>query len=151
PNVRGECDPESPEPGSVLGEVELAHSLAVTSAFTSSGAQVSASLLEAAVKIGWALCRSAFWDHERRVCNWIGRPTAEMSEYGGPVTPTSAALGPDLYAGSAGVALFLAQLHAATGDPEFQRTALAGIARSIRQLDRVQPMPSMSSLSFFIG
>jgi lantibiotic modifying enzyme len=80
----------------------------------------------------------------------MGRVVVEVDRVGGPITPTSAALGPDLYGGSAGIALFLAELFAATDDPECRRTALGAIARSIRQLDRL-PEGSPSPLSFFVG
>ena len=108
--------------------------------------------LEAAARIGRSLCRGACWDRAGRHCNWMGRSTAEVARAGDPVTPTSAALGPDLYAGSAGVALFLAELAALTGDPDCRRTALGAIDRSIRQLDRTPPAPGPDSpLSFFNG
>src|SRR5262249_4072374 len=107
--------------------------------------------VETAQRIGMALCRTAYWDPDGQLCNWMGRSSGEASEYGGSITPTSAALGPDLYGGSAGVALFLAQLHALAGDPEFRRTALGGITRSIRQLERRPPKEPISALSFFSG
>ncbi|HZW30727.1 MAG TPA: lanthionine synthetase LanC family protein, partial [Isosphaeraceae bacterium] len=107
--------------------------------------------LETAVRIGWALCQSAWWDQGGQLCNWVGRSTGEIAEEDGPTTPTAAALGPDLYGGSAGIALFLAQLHAMTGDCEFRRTALGAIARSIRRLECSPPRPPLSPLSFFSG
>ena len=92
--------------------------------------------LPAAVEIGRALCREAIWDADGRHCNWMGRSPNEVTQIGGPITPTAAALGPDLYGGSIGVAWFLAELLAATGDADFLRTALAAATRSLRQLDR---------------
>jgi lantibiotic modifying enzyme len=106
--------------------------------------------LKAAAGIGRALCRTAYWDKEGRWCNWVGRSTREAPAGGGPLTPTAAALGPDLYAGSAGVALFLAQLAAVTGDGECRRTADGALARSIRQADR-QPPGAIPALSFHAG
>ena len=75
--------------------------------------------LPAAVEIGRALCREAIWDAAGRMCNWMGRSPNEITEVGGPVTPTSAALGPDLYGGSLGVAWFLAQLGSRDRRPRF--------------------------------
>jgi lantibiotic biosynthesis protein len=92
--------------------------------------------LSAAAGIGLALCREAIWDASGRMCNWMGRSPNEITKLGGPVTPTAAALGPDLYGGSLWVAWFLAQLSTKTGDPDFRRTALAAIARTLRQLER---------------
>ncbi len=86
-------------------------------------------------RIGRALCRSACWDRDGRHCNWTGRPEAEMTATGGPITPTLEALGPDLYGGSAGIALFLAQLHEQTGEPEFRLIGPGAIANALRQLD----------------
>jgi lantibiotic modifying enzyme len=106
--------------------------------------------LEAAVGIGQALCRAAIWDAAGRLCNWVGRSAAEITQAGGPVTPTSAALGPDLYGGSPGVAWFLAQLAAVTGEPEFRRTALAAAARSLRHLERLTP-EVFCSVSYYSG
>ncbi len=111
---------------------------------------VSGAPLHAAARIGQSLCRQAFWDRGGLLCNWMGRVVVEVDRVGGPITPTSAALGPDLYGGSAGIALFLAELFAATGDPECRRTTLGAIARSIRQLDRL-PEGSPSPISFFVG
>ena len=111
-----------------------------------SPSRASMSLLEAAIRIGRGLCRSAYWDREGRLCNWVGRSTAEVAEPGGPVTPASAALGPDLYMGSAGIALFLAELAAATDDEEFRRTSRGAIARSIRQLERSPVKQPLSPL-----
>ncbi|HEX3447960.1 MAG TPA: T3SS effector HopA1 family protein, partial [Isosphaeraceae bacterium] len=109
------------------------------------------SSIDAAARIGEALCRSAYWDRQGQSCNWMGRSIAEIAQYGGPITPTVAACGPDLYAGSAGIGLFLAQLHALTGDLAFARTSLGAIDRSIRQLASVPSTEAASPLSFHCG
>ena len=106
--------------------------------------------LPAAVEIGRALCREAYWDAAGVRCNWMGRSPNEITQLGGPITPTAAALGPDLYGGSLGVAWFLAQLAAATGDPDFRRTALAATARSLRRLDR-SPVAPAFAVSYYSG
>ena len=111
----------------------------------------SMTLFEAAIQIGRSLCLSALWDSGDRICNWIGRSNAEAERPGGPITPTAAARGPDLYGGSAGIALFLAQLYALTGVDEFRRTALGAITRSIRQLDFMQAQKPIPPLSLFFG
>ena len=115
-------------------------------------ARARISVFDAARSLGDAVCRSAFWDHDARLCNWMGRSmTAEDDRSGTPITPTSAALGPDLYAGSAGIALFLAQLFAMTGDNEHRRTALGAMARSLRQVDRRQTANTTPEISVFFG
>jgi lantibiotic modifying enzyme len=109
-----------------------------------------ASALDAAAGIGAALCRSAYRGRDGRRCNWVGRSPDEVREAGGPVTPTAAALGPELYGGSSGVALFLAELHALSGDPDCRRTAAAAAWRSIDVVERGPGGPS-AALSFFGG
>jgi lantibiotic modifying enzyme len=64
--------------------------------------------------------------------------------------PRSAALGADLYGGNAGVAWFLAQLAAASGDADVRRTALAAAACALRQLDRGSPAAD-SPISYYSG
>jgi hypothetical protein len=111
----------------------------------------SHSVIEAASGIGTALCRTAYWDRDGRLCTWIGRSTLELAEVGAPIVPTSEALGPDLYAGSAGIALFLAHLSERTGNAEFRRAALGAIAHAIRRVAHVRTTGPVSPLSFFCG
>ena len=105
--------------------------------------------LDAAALIGRHLCEAAFWDRTGRLCNWMGRSPSEVSG-SGAILPAAAALGPDLYGGSAGVALFLAQLHALTGDPDFRRAAIGAAARSLHQVC-IQPDRLPAPLSLFAG
>ena len=106
--------------------------------------------LSAAVEIGQLLCREAIWDETGQFCNWMGRSSDESTRLGGPVFPTAVALGPDLYGGSLGVAWFLAQLGAVTGDSDLRRTALAATARSLRQFDRSSDAVR-ASVSYYSG
>jgi hypothetical protein len=109
----------------------------------------SFSPLDAAVKIGRSLCKMAHWDRSGQLCNWMGQSPKEISA-SGAIIPVAEALGPELYGGSAGIALYLAQLYALTGDAEFRHTAQAAIARSLCQaLDRPNKLPS--PLSVFLG
>jgi lantibiotic modifying enzyme len=79
----------------------------------------------------------------------MGRSTSEVTE-SGAILPAASALGPEVYGGSAGVALFLAQLSALADNAEIHHTALGAIARSLRQvLDR--PGESPAPLSLFVG
>jgi lantibiotic modifying enzyme len=62
--------------------------------------------LQAALDIGAHLAGTAVWHEDR--CNWLGvRPPPSTSD-----TVRPAALGPDLYGGTSGIALFLAELYA---------------------------------------
>jgi len=98
--------------------------------------------LDAAARIASRLTRQVIW-HENR-CNWVGFQPLERS-----VTPqgnaTLSSLGPDLYSGTSGVALFLGELHAVTGDAELRRTTRGAIAQAIWRLDAL-PAPARPGL-----
>lgn len=98
----------------------------------------SPGLLDAAATIGEALVRDAVWHEDR--CNWIG--TTATAEPGG--TGAAVGLGPDLYAGTSGVGLFLGTLAAATGgNASFEQTAAGAIRQALSRLERVErAMPS---------
>jgi len=89
--------------------------------------------LEIAAAIGRRLAQEAIWHEDR--CNWIG-PRGEVGAVRGSV---HAPLGPNLYGGTAGLALVLAHLGAATGEPELQRTALGAIRHAFSAADRIPP------------
>jgi lantibiotic biosynthesis protein len=103
-------------------------------------------LLEAAARIGRTLCEAAYWRDGR--CNWVGRSSREMIEPGLPIVPTVTALGPELYGGTAGIALFLAQLHARTNDDRVSKTARGAILHAMRQSKKA---PSAFAGSFYSG
>jgi lantibiotic modifying enzyme len=86
-----------------------------------------AAYLETAVLLGRRIASQAIW-HENR-CTWVGASVEETR--GGDLALTFATLGPDLYEGTSGVALFLAELAAVTGDELFRRTALGAIAHAL--------------------
>ena len=87
--------------------------------------------LEAADRIGARLCRDAFRAGGR--CNWIGEVRV------GENSLEWSALGPDLYGGAAGIALFLHHLAEATGEPIFRQTALGAISYAIAEAGRIEP------------
>lgn len=105
-------------------------------------------LLQAAVSIGRRLCREAWFDQEGLRCNWMGRQDIQdglTAKY----AVRSAAIGPELYGGSAGIALFLNELYRMTGDWAFGTTAHAAIRRSVQYMQRFPT--GASPLSFFAG
>ena len=71
-----------------------------------------------------------------------------MIEPGLPIIPTVTALGPELYGGTAGIALFLAQLHARTNDDRVSRTALGAMRHAMWQSEKA---PSAVAGSFYSG
>lgn len=99
--------------------------------------------LALASAIGDVLCRDALWDGER--CTWGG---ASMEPVDGEWLAVWRTFGPSLYDGTAGVALFLARLHAVTGDPKHSEAAIGGIRQA---LATEAALPSSVGLSFYAG
>jgi lantibiotic modifying enzyme len=91
--------------------------------------------LEAAGELAHGIADSAISFDDR--CNWTGAlPDAPRhSEF----LAAHAALGPDLYEGTSGVALFLAEASAKLGDPDLRATALGGIHHALAHAGRVDP------------
>jgi lantibiotic modifying enzyme len=87
--------------------------------------------LDVATTIGDALVRDAVWHEDR--CSWIGSsPVAEPG-----ATPAQSALGPDLYAGTSGVGVFLGALAAVTGrGGAYERTAVGALRHALSRLER---------------
>jgi class II lanthipeptide synthase len=101
--------------------------------------------LDTAAAIGHHLVSEAIW-HEG-LCNWLGPVTEGVSRRGNPGRACSALAG-DLYSGSAGVAFFLADLYARTGDEECLQTALGAIRHA---LSRVEDFPASTRLGLYTG
>ena len=81
--------------------------------------------LETAERIGARLCRDAIW-HQGR-CNW----TSDFLDGEGIA---HGALGPDLYDGTSGVALFLWRLASMTGERIFRLTAEAALRQAFDRM-----------------
>lgn len=90
--------------------------------------------LDAAASIGRQIVADAVW-HGRR-CSWMG---AAATDPGQPWRTEYRALGANLYDGSAGVGLFLAQLAAVTGDAVVRRTAIGAVHHAISRVPAVPP------------
>lgn len=88
-------------------------------------------LSDAADRLGARLCRDAIWSNGR--CTWLSEHIA------GPDRLSTAPVGPDLYHGTAGIALFLHALAVATGDSIFRETAEAALAHALDQAERIAP------------
>jgi lantibiotic modifying enzyme len=94
------------------------------------GAMSSDEFLAAACAVGRRIADTAIWDDGR--CSWVGaaiEPT-ESSR------PAYVAIGPELYNGTAGVGLYLAQLAAVTGDDAVRRTAIGALRHAVEQAPR---------------
>jgi hypothetical protein len=86
-----------------------------------------------AEEIGIELCRRAMWYEGR--CTWLGPPPE--SERGRSLE----SLRFDLYAGTSGIGLFLAELAAATNNAEARRTSLGALQQA---LTRAREAPETS-------
>ena len=99
----------------------------------SPGGDPSSRWAAAAAAIGRSLEQTAYWDDAREECNWLGHRDIEDA-LTAPYSVRNAALSPELYSGSSGVAWFLAELGAALGDASLLETARAALRRSVRYL-----------------
>jgi lantibiotic biosynthesis protein len=89
--------------------------------------------LEVATRLGHQIADSAIWYDGR--CNWLGAlPSDEVRLTG---RAELAAVGPDLYGGTSGVALFLAEAGAMLDDDRLRRTALGAVRLALDHADRV--------------
>ncbi|HEX8721578.1 MAG TPA: lanthionine synthetase LanC family protein [Pyrinomonadaceae bacterium] len=99
--------------------------------------------LEAADFVAARLCRDALWAGGR--CNWLGD---SMEFVGGQWVVAHRAFGPELYSGTSGVALFLAEAFAKTGEPLFRETAAGGARHA---LSRLEDVPPQARAGFYTG
>jgi hypothetical protein len=86
-------------------------------------------LLAAAQAIAARICVDAVWDGDR--CTWLN-----CTPVGAGNTEAIAAARADLYDGTLGIALFLAEINAASPYGLFSRTALGALAHAHSQSDR---------------
>lgn len=99
--------------------------------------------LAAADFIAARLCRDAVWAGGR--CNWLGD---SMEFVGGQWAVAHRAFGPDLYGGTSGVALFLAEAFRLTGERQFRTTAYGGLRQA---LSRVGAIDGPARVGFYTG
>jgi hypothetical protein len=101
--------------------------------------------LDVAASISAQICTEAFW--HQGLCNWLGvqpRDPSAPAHQG----MTYRSLGPELYGGASGVALFLAEFAVATGDEEARKTALGAIRQALGRADTIEPS---LQLGFYTG
>jgi lantibiotic biosynthesis protein len=89
--------------------------------------------LEVAGGVGDRIANSAIWFDGR--CNWVGALAREDSRGSRAI----AALGADLYGGTSGVALFLAEAATRLDDDRLGATALGAIRHALDHADRINP------------
>ena len=101
--------------------------------------------LSVAARIADHLCDTAFRHGDR--CTWMGM-TQDAEDGSDQVDFTYGTLGPELYGGTCGVALFLSEAWRRTADRRWRDTALAGIAHA---LDRLDTIPPQARAGFYTG
>jgi type 2 lantibiotic biosynthesis protein LanM len=102
--------------------------------------------LETANYLGARICRDALW--AGNICNWLG-PSMEFVS--GNWTVVHRAYGPDLYAGTSGIALFLANLYRHTDEKIYRLTAEAGFRHSLSRLDDLHSAIRCGFYSGWVG
>ena len=104
--------------------------------------------LEAALRLGQEIAAAAIWSGDR--CSWVGGMPDE-----GPsgIVMTYTAFGPDVYGGTAGVGLVLAELSdACEGDePELRRTALGALEHALSRAKEVAPPSRLGAYGGQLG
>jgi lantibiotic modifying enzyme len=99
-----------------------------------------------AIQVADRLCERAVWARTQSECNWLA-PAVEPISSSGDYTIT--ALSFDVYAGTAGIALSLAELFYVTGEKKYFEVAKAAIQRSYEFLNRSTSPTNL--LSFYSG
>ena len=94
-------------------------------------------LMTSACEIGRTLCRDALW--HRNACTWVGVVPDPNAENDALAATECRSLGPDLYAGTSGIGLFLAQLHALAPSKEVRTTALGATRHALSQANATEP------------
>jgi lantibiotic modifying enzyme len=105
-----------------------------------------ADFLETATSLGAKVCRDALWANDR--CNWIG---PVMEPLGGRWRQVHKISGPEIYAGTSGVALSLAALYQATGDRVFKQTALGAVHHALARAEDLEPSLRIGLYSGWLG
>ena len=105
--------------------------------------------LTVAEQMGRRLSAEAIWHEDR--CNWLGAEPLQQSDAEIQAGITYRTLGPDLYSGTSGTALFLAELSGVTGEPRVRRTALAAIRQALSRIETVTPTARLGLFSGWTG
>lgn len=100
----------------------------------------------AAAELGHRLCRDALWAHDR--CIWLGDSLEALD---GEWTVVHGTCGPDLYNGTSGIALFLAELARHTDEPLHRVTAEAAMRHALAHAHDVPPTARLGLYSGWPG
>ena len=106
-----------------------------------------ASYLDIARVIADRLVRDAVW-HDGR-CTWLGpRQSMMIARAFDRHQATYGVIGPDLYSGTAGIALFLAQIFVDTGDEAYRMAARGAVQQAMRT---VEQLAGQGRIGFYTG
>ena len=93
------------------------------------------------------LSSKAFWHKDR--CTWLAlTPKTSAYDNDEAINLIYNTLGPDLYSGTSGIALFLAELYSATGDSSMRSLSLGAIRQSVSGIDKI---PADLNLGLYNG
>jgi lantibiotic biosynthesis protein len=109
-----------------------------------SGSLAANRWLDASHRIAREITETAVWDGDR--CNWTGMTPEDAPGRG--IAMSCRALGADLYGGSAGVGLFLAEAACATGDAHCRDAALGALRHAVSRADSLS---AVSHLGLYAG
>jgi lantibiotic modifying enzyme len=108
---------------------------------TARGERACGAFLNASHEIGRQLARQASWHRGR--CTWLG-----AASVAGSAERSSASLGPGLYSGCSGIALFLAELARTIGDDQIRATAVGAMEQALATSNSI---PEDSRTGLFTG
>ena len=102
--------------------------------------------LETAAELGRQIAGAAIWSGRR--CSWVGGMPEESPD---GFAMSYLSFGPELYGGTAGVGLALAEVHAASGEPELRRTALGALEHALAHIASVHDSVRLGIYSGVLG
>jgi lantibiotic modifying enzyme len=102
---------------------------------------------DAASRIADRICSEAIWAGGR--CNWVGIGAGDASHDAPDSIHRLASLGPDVYGGTSGIALFLAETYYKTRDHDLRKTALGAMRQAVARADAFSPRAT--SVGFYGG
>jgi lantibiotic biosynthesis protein len=105
--------------------------------------------LRTAEELGRSISQQAIWHEDR--CNWVGAVPRELGGARVQLGVTYRALGSDLYSGTSGVALYLAELNSVTQESLLRRVALGAVRQALSRMDSVAPSARLGLFSGSIG
>jgi len=97
---------------------------------------------ETAQAIGARLCRDAIWSNGR--CNWIGASMESVAGW----TVVQKSFGPDLYSGTSGIGILLAELAALNNERLFRKVAEGAACQAV---SRATDIPPQLRAGFYSG